>query len=543
MSEINTTAELKKVLSSQFESDEKNSEEFYRYVIYVRKSTDAEDKQERSLKDQLAECEELVFRNRLRVVDVIEESMSAKEPDIRPKFRKMMADLQSGKYDGVIAWHPNRLARNMKEAGEIIDLLDKNIIKDLKFVAYTHNNDASGKMLLGITFVMSKQYSDHLSDSVLRGNRRSIEEGKYINKAKGGYKKDRNGYLRPDGDNFNLICEAFQMRLNETTLDEVAEYLNKNNYSRTNTRKGKTYIANATKSMLGKIMKDPIYAGVVVYGSQVEDLTELYDFVPAVSVSDFMKINKLEKHSQLIALARSYKRTGTVKADLLRGKVYCSHCGEAKLAGITAKKLKHETKNYFYYRCETDGCPLENKSTRAKAILDFAIKYFEKKPFSNIDAYQHYKKEMQRVKEQRMKETRELVRLKKSEQTKLNGRITDLKEAMVLEKDEQVKEYQKEDFQQTTDKIIVLTTEIGELESKIEAIKGTLLTYEEFLELFDNMSLVLAKTTKMKDLDVLLRKVFLNFTVNKKNVEEYILNEPFASLERLNDPKVSDCAR
>ncbi len=543
MQEIDTTAKLKEVLSKQFEGSEKDSEEFYRYVIYVRKSTDTEDKQERSLKDQLAECNELALKHRLRIVDVIEESMSAKEPDIRPKFRKMMEGLQSGRYDGVIAWHPNRLARNMKEASEIIDHLDKSIIKDLKFVAYTHNNDASGKMLLGITFVMSKQYSDHLSDSVLRGNRRSIEEGKYINKAKGGYKKDRNGYLRPDGNNFNLICEAFQMRLNELTLDEVAEYLNKNNYSRTNTRKGKTYVANATKSMLGKIMKDPIYAGVIVYGSQVEDLTELYDFVPAVSVSDFMKINKLEKHSQLIALARSYKRTGTVKADLLRGKVYCSHCGEAKLAGITAKKLKHETKNYFYYRCETDGCPLENKSTRAKTILDFAIKYFEKKPFSNVDAYQHYKKEMQRVKEQRIKETREQLRLNKSELTKLNGRITELKEAMVLEKDEDVKGYQKEDFQKTNDKIVALTGEIEKLESKVEAIKGTLLTYEEFLELFDNMSVILAKTTKMKDLDILLRKVFLNFTVNKKNVEEYTLNEPFASLERLDTSNVSDCAR
>jgi len=59
---------------------------------------------------------------------------------------------------------------------------------------------------------MSKQFSDHLSDRVTMANRRIINEGKYANKAKHGYKKDRNGYLRPDGKNFTLIKEAFEMR-------------------------------------------------------------------------------------------------------------------------------------------------------------------------------------------------------------------------------------------------------------------------------------------------------------------------------------------
>lgn len=544
MKEIKTTTDLKYVFSSKFNKDEvENPEEFYRYAIYVRKSTDAEDKQERSLGDQLADCKELVLRNSLRVVKVIEEAMSAKEPDIRPKFREMLDDLQAGKYDGVIAWHPNRLSRNMKEAGEVIDLLDKGIIKDLKFASYTHTNDASGKMLLGITFVMSKQFSDNLSDSVSRGNRRSIEEGKYINKAKHGYKKDRNGYLRPDGENFALVTESFQMRLQGKTIEEIAEWLNKNNYSRQNAISGKKYTAHMQKNMVGKYMRDPAYTGVVVYGETVVDMTELYDFVPAVSVEDFMKINRLEKNSDVVKLARSFKRTDSVKADLLRGKVLCAGCGEPRMAGITAKQLKNETKNYFYYRCDTEGCEFENKSTRAKVILDFAIDYFKKKPFSNIDAYRHYKEELVRVMNQRLKESQDLLRVKKSELAKLQNRTEDLKSAMVLEKDEEMRGYQKENFQQTNDRVIEVTSEIEKLEKKIEAVKGTPLTYEEFLELFDNMAQILKKTTKMSDLDTLLQKFFLNFTINKKSVEEYTLNEPFVSLEAIETSDVSLGAR
>ncbi len=431
----------------------------------------------------------------------------------------------------------------MKEAGEIIDLLDKRIIKDLKFVSYTHTNDASGKMLLGITFVLSKQYSDQLSDVVLRGNRRSIEDGNYINKAKHGYKKDRNGQLRPDGNNFTLIVEAFKMRQQGVILDEIADFLNKNGYSRTNTASGKTYTAHMQKEAVRRFMKDPIYTGVVLYGANVVDLTKVYDFIPALSVEDYLKINDLEKHSDIIKLAKSYKRGGTVKSDLLRNKVICAGCGEARMTGITPKKLKNETKNYFYYRCETEGYKLENKSTRAKVILDFAIEYFKNKPFSNFEAYEHYKTEMQRVSNQRLKETQDKLRLKKSELAKAEERVMDLKSAMVLEKDEEMKAHQKEDFIKTSDRIIELNSEIEGFDKQIKAVKGATLTYESFLELFDNMALRLTKTDKMEDLNTLLQKVFLNFTVSKKLVEGYTLNEPFASLERLETPNVSDGAR
>lgn len=69
------------------------------------------------------------------------------------------------------------------------------------------------------------------------------------------------------------------------------------------------------------------------------------------------------------------------------------------------------------------------------------------------------------------------------------------------------------------------------------------MTYENFLELFDKMALDIAKDQPMASLDAKLKKVFLNFTVNKKLVEGYTLNEPFASFERLETTKVSDGAR
>lgn len=67
-----------------------------------------------------------------------------------------------------MAWAPDRLARNMKEGGEIIDMLDEGIIKDLKFVNHSFTNDANGKMLLSIAFALDKRYTDDLSYNVKR---------------------------------------------------------------------------------------------------------------------------------------------------------------------------------------------------------------------------------------------------------------------------------------------------------------------------------------------------------------------------------------
>ena len=50
----------------------------HQYFIYLRKSTGGEERQVRSIPDQLAEVRELIRREELQVVDVIAESQSAK---------------------------------------------------------------------------------------------------------------------------------------------------------------------------------------------------------------------------------------------------------------------------------------------------------------------------------------------------------------------------------------------------------------------------------------------------------------------------------
>ncbi|MCA9340334.1 MAG: recombinase family protein [Candidatus Saccharibacteria bacterium] len=141
--------------------------------------------------------------------------------------------MKDGKIDGIIAWHPDRLARNMVEAGKIIDMLDKELLRDLKFHSHAFDNSSNGKMMLSMLFVFAKHYSDDLSDKVKRGVRNRAGEGKSGGTPKHGYKQVQGIYsVDTHNNNHELIKTAWHMRAEGTALPEIAKYLNDNQYSK-----------------------------------------------------------------------------------------------------------------------------------------------------------------------------------------------------------------------------------------------------------------------------------------------------------------------
>src|ERR1035438_3800570 len=94
-----------------------------RFFLYARKSTDVEDKQILSIDAQINELREFAVRENLNIVAELIEKQSAKTPG-RPIFNDMLARIEAGEADGILAWHPDRLARNSIDGGQIIYLLD-----------------------------------------------------------------------------------------------------------------------------------------------------------------------------------------------------------------------------------------------------------------------------------------------------------------------------------------------------------------------------------------------------------------------------------
>ena len=160
-----------------------------KFFLYARKSTDVEDKQVLSIEAQITELRAFVKQNGLNIIETFIEKQSAKIPG-RPIFGEMIKRIEKGEADGILAWHPDRLARNSVDGGQIIYLIDCGRIAALKFPQFWFEPTPQGKFMLNIAFGQSKYYVDSLSENTKRGLRQKVKRGEYPGPAPIGYIND-----------------------------------------------------------------------------------------------------------------------------------------------------------------------------------------------------------------------------------------------------------------------------------------------------------------------------------------------------------------
>ena len=263
------------------------------YVIYCRKSTDEKSwMQTQSIPDQIQKCVEYAEKNWLTIkakpkdfmfetsIDVarenndsdpmnkkifretrnlyiIKEQETAKVPYKRKKRRRLIKLIEDGKIEWIISYSPDRQARNVLEWWELINLVDNDQV-DLKYTNFHFEPNASGKMMLGIWFVLSKQYSDKLSEDIWRGNRSAFLRGKAIWKKKYWYTINEDWYHEPNPKNFKLMRKAFDLKLYENKSDDyIASYLNKHWYE-----KSDWLVINPKR--LWVVRRDPFYYWIAI---------------------------------------------------------------------------------------------------------------------------------------------------------------------------------------------------------------------------------------------------------------------------------------
>ena len=108
-----------------------------------------------SIEAQLFELREYAKKENLNVAKEFVESKTAKEPG-REIFNEMLAGIEKDKAEGILAWHPDRLARNSIDGGRIIYLVDTGKIRKLKFPTFWFDPTPQGKFMLNIAFGQSK---------------------------------------------------------------------------------------------------------------------------------------------------------------------------------------------------------------------------------------------------------------------------------------------------------------------------------------------------------------------------------------------------
>ena len=297
-----------------------------KFFLYARKSTDVEDKQILSIESQIAELRAFAKQENICVVEELVEKQSAKIPG-RPIFSEMMRRIEKGEASGILAWHPDRLARNSVDGGQIIYLLDCGRLTTLKFPGFWFENNSQGKFMLSIAFGQSKYYVDSLSEVTKRGLRQKVRRGEYPSLAPFGYLNDvRTKTVVPDKNKAKFVKQAFELySKGNSRLEDISNFLAQQGIL---TRGGKSFKRDKISSMFS----NPFYYGYFRYTG------ELYPGIhePIIAKKLFDKVQEILKQ-------RSKPKRKEKIPKAFTGLLRCGECEKMVTAEIQ--------KGHIYYRC------------------------------------------------------------------------------------------------------------------------------------------------------------------------------------------------
>ncbi len=305
-----------------------------KYYLYARKSTDVEDKQVLSIEAQLVELREFAKRENLNISAEYIEKQSAKSPG-RPVFGKMLTNIeQSG--GNVLAWHPDRLARNSIDGGQILYLVDQGKIQNLKFPSFWFENTSQGKFMLSIAFGQSKYYIDNLAENTKRGLRQKVRRGEYPGCAPVGYINDvRTKSIIVNKRHSPIVLSAFELYAKgNQRLEDIAVFLKSKGVT---TKSGK----QLSKDQIKRILVNPFYYGHFKYCGEIHEGKH----TPIISKKLFDQVQ-----ATLARCGRPQK--GKTEPQIFCGLLACGNCGLAVTAEHKIKRQKNgNVHEYVYYRC------------------------------------------------------------------------------------------------------------------------------------------------------------------------------------------------
>lgn len=236
----------------------------------------------------------------------------------RPGYEKMLADIESGHIQAVVAWDLDRLHRRPIELEHFMELADR---KGIALATVTGDVDLStdnGRLFARIKGAVARSEVERKSARQKRAARQRAEAGG----SWGGLRAF--GYTQPGNEivpwEANLLREAYSSVLAGSSIRSIAMKWNSMGVA---TARGNKW-SGAT---LRQVLVNPRYAGLRTYKGEIVAKAE---WEPLVSEEKWRAVKAI--------LSQPHRKRGpTTRNRLLTGILICGRCGNPMGSGVSDK--------------------------------------------------------------------------------------------------------------------------------------------------------------------------------------------------------------
>lgn len=318
-----------------------------KYFLYARKSSEAEDRQAASIDAQKDELLKIAKDQGLHILDVLEESQSAKKPG-RKVFNSMLERIYKGEANGILCWKLDRLARNPVDGGQISWMLQQSAISQIVTFGRTYY-PTDNVLMMQVELGMANQFIRDLSVNVKRGLQKKVREGWMPSGAPIGYLNTPNkqkGYktLEMDPERFPLVRRLFDLALTGNySIAQIWQMSRKELNLRTVPRKsiGGKHLSRTAVYM---ILSNPFYYGWFEYPYKSGNWQK-GAHQPMVTKEEFDRVQKIMGRT-------SQPRPREERLFAFTGMMKCATCGCSITAQAKVKRCKNgNVHHYVYYNC------------------------------------------------------------------------------------------------------------------------------------------------------------------------------------------------
>lgn len=351
-----------------------------RAAIYARVSTEEQGERDKSIPEQIAECEGLCERRGFEIVARYidntpyrdakgkQQQPSGMRKD-RPAYQQMIRDAKNGQFDVIVAWSEDRLYRSPRAVYPLSDIIDDRGKRKepLAILLVTGGIDPRTMNLMASIYEMNVR---DMQERMMRGKRGNAKYGKLEG---GGLPY---GYCYEDGKliiyepEAAIVREIYRRYVSGISVPKILRWLNGEAIP-TKKRSKKGW----QQSTVYEILRHPRYKG-----------TRYFDGIP-IPCPAIVDEELWERVQRRREQNKIHNKRNTKEVYPLRGILYCDECGRRMAVHRKDNKHSPPTRSYrcmshYRYAGLRDSCKALNyvSADKMEALVWKELEGFLKNP-------------------------------------------------------------------------------------------------------------------------------------------------------------------